>query len=354
MDIFKHKTMENVLDLTKWYKKNFRDLPWRTTNDPYKIWLSEIILQQTQVAQGLAYYHRFIAEYPTVAMLAEASEEQVLRHWQGLGYYSRARNLHKTAKLITNEYQGIFPTEKADLLKLPGVGDYTASAIASFAFNKPHPAIDGNVFRVISRYYDINLPIDEPATRKVFLEILQPMIEQTSPAIFNNAIMELGATLCKNDHPNCSICPLYIDCQARINETIPLRPVKNKKVKKRNRYFNYLLIRYKDNIYIKRRNGKDIWEGLFELPLIETEAESEWSNLSNTIASTVSNTKGFNLVKQTSLKHILTHQTLFCRFFEIYTTEKPDFIMEDCLEIKLKDSTKYPFPILISNFLLSL
>ncbi len=346
--------MQNVLDLIKWYKKNFRDLPWRTTKDAYKIWLSEVILQQTQVAQGLNYYHRFITEYPTVSILADASEEQVLRSWQGLGYYSRARNLHKTAKLITNEYQGVFPTEKTDLLKLPGVGDYTASAIASFAFDKPHPAIDGNVFRVISRYYDIELPIDEPATRKVFLEILQPMIEQTSAALFNNAIMELGATLCKNDRPNCSICPLYIDCQARINETIALRPVKSKKVKKRNRFFNYLLIRYKDNIYIKRRNGKDIWEGLFELPLIETNSQTEWKAILSSMPAMISNSNAFSLVKQTSLKHVLTHQNLFCNFYEIFTSEKPIFTSEECLEINLKDSTKFPFPILISNFLLSL
>jgi A/G-specific adenine glycosylase len=224
--------MENVLDLINWYKKNFRDLPWRSTNDPYKIWLSEIILQQTQVVQGLSYYHRFITEYPTVSLLAAASEDQVLRLWQGLGYYSRARNLHKTAKIIFTDYQGIFPNEKTDLLKLPGIGDYTASAIASFAFNKAHPAIDGNVFRVISRYYDIELPIDESATKKVFLDILQPMIEQTSPALFNNAMMELGATICKTDKPDCQICPLYIDCQSRIKNTIPLRPVKSKKVKK--------------------------------------------------------------------------------------------------------------------------
>jgi len=346
--------MENVLDLINWYKKNFRDLPWRSTNDPYKIWLSEIILQQTQVVQGLSYYHRFITEYPTVSLLAAASEDQVLRLWQGLGYYSRARNLHKTAKIIFTDYQGIFPNEKTDLLKLPGIGDYTASAIASFAFNKAHPAIDGNVFRVISRYYDIELPIDEPATKMVFLDILQPMIEQTSPALFNNAMMELGATICKTDKPDCQICPLYIDCQSRINNTIPLRPVKSKKVKKRNRYFNYLLIRYKDNIYIKKRSAKDIWEGLFELPLLETKSISDWTHVSNAMMSIVSNISSFHLVKQTSLKHILTHQNLFCVFYELETSEKPVFIDKNCLEINVKDSTKYGFPILISKFLVSL
>lgn len=346
--------MENVLDLTKWYKKKFRDLPWRSTNDPYKIWLSEIILQQTQVVQGLAYYHRFITVYPTVASLAAASEEEVLRHWQGLGYYSRARNLHRTAKLITNEYHGIFPASKSELLTLPGVGDYTASAIASFAFHLPHPAIDGNVFRVISRYYDIDLPVDEAPTRKVFQAILQPMIEQTDPAIFNNALMELGATLCKTDQPDCLNCPLYIDCQSRINNTIAIRPVKNKKLKKRNRFFNYLLIRYKDSIYIKRRNGKDIWEGLYELPLLETENTTDWYALFPLINTIVSNPNTLNFSTQISFKHVLTHQNLFVNFFEVSTDEKPIFTSQDCLEINLKDSTKYPFPILVSKFLLSL
>lgn len=346
--------MENVLDLTKWYKKNFRDLPWRSTNDPYKIWLSEIILQQTQVVQGLSYYHRFVTVYPTVASLAAASEEEVLRHWQGLGYYSRARNLHRTAKLITNEYQGVFPASKSELLTLPGVGDYTASAIASFAFNLPHPTIDGNVFRVISRYYDIDLPVDEPATRKVFQAILQPMIEQTDPAIFNNALMELGATLCKTDQPDCLNCPLFIDCQSRINNTIAIRPVKRKKLKKRNRFFNYLLIRYKDKIYIKKRKGKDIWEGLYELPLLETEKHIEWSALFPLLNTIVSNPQVLNFSAQSSFKHVLTHQNLYVNFFEVLTDEQPIFTSEACLEINLKDSTKFPFPILVSKFLLSL
>jgi A/G-specific adenine glycosylase len=346
--------MQNVSYLINWYKKNFRDLPWRSTNDPYKIWLSEIILQQTQVVQGLNYYHRFITEYPTVSKLAEADEEEVLRHWQGLGYYSRARNLHKTAKIINSVNNGIFPNKKADLLKLPGIGDYTASAILSFAFNQAYPCLDGNVFRVLSRYYDIDLPIDEPASRKVFIDILESMIVHADPKLFNNAMMELGATICKNDKPSCPNCPLYLDCQSRIKDIIPQRPVKKKKLKKRQRFFNYLFIRYKDDIYIQRRSEKDIWHGLYEFPLLESDKQLQKDELQSSLNMIITNFSDVKYLNSVEVKHLLTHQIIDCTFWMFEAKSKPQFISKNCLTISLKSYTEFPFPILISKFLLSL
>ncbi|HEY1045333.1 MAG TPA: A/G-specific adenine glycosylase [Bacteroidia bacterium] len=347
--------MQNVSDIIKWYKKNFRILPWRETKDPYKIWISEVILQQTQIVTGVDYYHKFILKFPHIKALASSNEETILKLWQGLGYYSRARNLHKTAKIISDSYDGTFPSNYKQLIKLPGIGDYTASAILSFAFDQPFPVLDGNVFRVLSRLYQIELPIDVPANRKVFMEILNQMISNQNPILFNNAMMELGAVICKPDNPKCDQCPVAVHCLSRKNGVHTQLPIKSKLMQKRTRYFNYVYIRYNNSFYLVQRIKKDIWQNLYELPLIESEKEILTSkDLLNGLSELITNTDTFSPFPQISLKHILTHQEIKAKFWVIKTNEKPNFLMNGCLKVTDENYTKYPIPVLISKFLLSL
>jgi A/G-specific adenine glycosylase len=346
--------MENILDILLWYQKNFRELPWRTTKDPYKIWLSEVILQQTQVKQGLAYYDKFVLKYPEVHDLARAGEEEVLKMWQGLGYYTRARNLHLTAKIISDQYQGIFPPDYSILSKLPGIGDYTASAILSFAYGKPYPVLDGNVFRLLSRLYDIHLPINEVKSRPVFKEILNSLIEGVNPSDFNNAIMELGAMICRPESPKCGECPVSMDCQARKKGTTALLPVKLKKAKHSIRHFNYLYIVDHDHFYLIKREGKDIWKNLYQLPLIESESEIDERFMEREVSSMLSKGSSFILDKQSVAKHLLTHQTIMATFWQLTLDKRPEFISGDYKKVNLKNYTKYPVPVLIENFLVSL
>ncbi len=346
--------MQNVLDILQWYKKNFRELPWRVTNDPYKIWLSEIILQQTQVKQGQAYYDKFIVKYPTVQHLARASEEEVLKMWQGLGYYTRARNLHKTAKIISDTYHGVFPGTYEILSKLPGIGDYTASAILSFSFLLPFPALDGNVFRLLSRLYDIHLPINEQKNRQAFKNILGSMIEGVNPSDFNNAIMELGAMICRPESPKCSECPVSLHCLALKNNTIQLLPLKSKKAKHTVRYFNYLYIQVKDHFYLLKREGKDIWKNLYHLPLVESEGQMEAKAMKKEVSALLSGDGHYSLSKLSVSKHLLTHQTIYATFWKLTIDKRPAFVTKDYKRVNLKNFTKYPIPVLIENFLLSL
>jgi A/G-specific adenine glycosylase len=346
--------MENVLDILQWYKKNFRELPWRVTKDPYKIWLSEIILQQTQVAQGLPYYDRFVQKYPTVQALAAAEEEEVLKMWQGLGYYTRARNLQKTAGIIADEYHGVFPSEYPLLAALPGIGDYTASAILSFAYKLPFPVLDGNVFRLLSRLYDIHLPINEQKNRKVFMEILQQLIQGVDPLQFNNAIMELGAMICKPENPKCGECPVAFDCLALKNHTISQLPVKIKKAKKTIRHFNYLYITDERNFYLMRREGNDIWKNMYQLPLIESETQLDTLSLQLALPEILDIREPLVITQQHLSKHLLTHQTIYATFWHIDLQKKPDFKEDGYIRVSLDNYTKYPIPVLVENFLLSL
>ncbi|MGQ0829470.1 MAG: A/G-specific adenine glycosylase, partial [Bacteroidota bacterium] len=256
-----------------WYNKNKRDLPWRNTTDAYLIWLSEIILQQTRVDQGMNYYLKFAKEFPSVKHLAKANDEKVMKLWQGLGYYSRARNLHTTAKTITDKYQGKFPNKYADILSLKGVGEYTAAAIASFAFNKPHAVVDGNVYRVLARVFGIITPIDSTQGKKEFYQLANQLINKKEPAAHNQAIMELGAIQCKPVNPDCSVCVLNTMCFAYFKKRVTEFPVKSKTTKVRNRYFNYVVLHYKGTIAINKRGEKDIWTNLYDFPLIETAKE---------------------------------------------------------------------------------
>ena len=256
--------------LIAWYKQNKRDLPWRKTTDPYQIWLSEIILQQTRVDQGLNYYHKFIKKYPNIHSLAQASEKDVLNLWQGLGYYSRARNLHFTAKYISNELNGQFPSKHKEILKLKGVGEYTAAAISSFSYKEVYPVIDGNVYRVLSRIFGVENPIDSTEGKKVFKKLAAELINTKNPDTYNQAIMEFGALQCTPKKPKCEDCPFLLECFAYKNELIAELPKKENKIKQRNRYFNYLVIINDDAFYLNERKEKDIWQGLFDFPVFET------------------------------------------------------------------------------------
>ena len=256
--------------IIRWYNKNKRDLPWRETRNPYLIWLSEIILQQTRVEQGLSYYLRFAEKYPTVKSLAASKEDDVLKLWQGLGYYSRARNLHQTAKRIVDEFSGKFPTDYSSILSLKGIGDYTAAAIASFAYDQKYPVVDGNVFRLLSRHFEMKTPIDTSAGKKEFTEMADGLMMNYPPAIFNQAIMEFGAKVCRPANPDCLKCPLNATCFSFKNKTVHLFPIKKNKTKTKKRYFNYIVIGDKNKFFIKKRIEKDIWQGLYDFPLIET------------------------------------------------------------------------------------
>lgn len=334
--------------LIHWYLQNKRDLPWRKTKNIYRIWLSEIILQQTRVNQGLKYYEDFVATFPTVFDLAKADEKTVLKLWQGLGYYSRARNLHFTAKYIVKDLHGEFPENYEDLIKLKGIGDYTASAIASICFEEPTPVVDGNVYRVLSRYYGIKTPINSTKGVKEFKQLAQQLIDIKQPGTFNQAIMEFGAVQCKPHNPDCSICPLNQSCVALQKQIVYSLPIKNNKIIIKKRFLNYLVItNQNNNTFIKQRKNKDIWQGLYEFPLVESHQEIELKellhskNFQNTI---IDETFSISLFNNTSIIHKLTHQHLYVKFWIIKTEQK----IEN--SIQWNDFEKYPVPILIHNF----
>jgi A/G-specific adenine glycosylase len=334
-----------------WYSQNKRALPWRNTRDPYKIWLSEIILQQTRVAQGLPYYHKFIERFPTVQALAQALENEVLLCWQGLGYYSRARNLHATAKYVSQQLQGAFPASYSDLLALKGIGEYTAAAIASFCFELEHAVLDGNVFRVISRYFGIQEPIDIPATKKKIQLLLSELIQGTKPSTFNQAMMEFGALQCVPANPNCSICPLQLGCEAFRQNKVQELPIKSKKTNVTARYFDYFKI-YSDAYFpIQQRMEKDIWHKLFELPLISHQQQVGTAALIQSDAfKNLFPIPPANITFVHQKKHVLSHQHIYARFWEV---EDPSFLERNrgkYLFIKDEEIMNFAFPRLLENF----
>ncbi len=334
--------------LINWYLKNNRQLPWRKTKNPYHIWLSEIMLQQTRVVQGLPYYLRFTEAFPTVFDLANAEESYVLKLWQGLGYYSRARNLHFTAKYVANELHGEFPGNYKDLLKLKGVGDYTASAIASICYNEPTAVVDGNVYRVLSRYYGIDTPINSTKGIKDFKALAQQIIDKENIGAYNQAIMDFGALQCKPKSPNCNECPLADSCVALAKNRVDALPVKEKKLKIKKRYFNYLVVEHKGETILNKREGKGIWEGLFEFPLIETNKSIDVEDLVNTseFNSFFNKEATIKLFNTKDIVHKLSHQHLFTKFWIITTKNLEQELIE------WKNINDYPVPVLINNFLL--
>jgi A/G-specific adenine glycosylase len=337
--------------LLVWYGLNKRDLPWREEKDPYRIWLSEIILQQTQVIQGLAYYQKFITHFPQVKALAEASENQVMKLWEGLGYYTRARNLHATAKIITNQYKGKFPKRYDQIKALKGVGDYTAAAIASFAFDLPHAVVDGNVYRVLSRVFNLNVPIDTAAGKKQFQELATALLPKKKAAVYNQAIMEFGARYCKPRKPDCENCIFSHICLAFEKSKVEDLPVKEKKTKVAHRHFNYLVLLDAGNkICLQKRTSKDIWKSLYEFLLIESKKPIK---LKKAIALAekkfgLSALQSKLIHQSQNYKHLLSHQTIHACFYVFKPVKYKSAATEN---IALENLNSFPFPQLLVKFL---
>jgi A/G-specific adenine glycosylase len=335
--------------LIRWYLENKRDLPWRKTDNPYLIWLSEIMLQQTRVAQGMPYFLSFTTNFPTVFDLAAANEEQVLKLWQGLGYYSRARNLHKTAQFVATELFGVFPDNYNDLLKLKGIGEYTAAAIASFSYNEVVPVVDGNVFRVLSRYFDVETDIASASAKKEFAALAFELLPKDNPALFNQAIMEFGALQCVPKSPNCGICVFNDSCAALQKMKVDQLPVKSKKLKVRNRFFNYLVVSDdNDNTIIQKRTAKGIWHNLYEFPLIETEKAEDFENITKQIQSNFfkeNKIKSIYEYNPESIIHKLSHQHLHIKYWKV----KVKGVVENSIDSATLKT--FPFPIVIHNFI---
>ena len=340
--------------LINWYAENRRDLPWRHDPTPYEVWLSEVILQQTRVNQGMDYYLRFIEKWPTVVDLAKAFEEEVLKMWQGLGYYSRARNLHQCAKQVVEQYNGEFPADFEALKKLKGVGDYTAAAIASIAFNLPHTVVDGNVYRVLARLYDTDTPININEGQKRFAQLADEILNRKQPGLHNQAMMEFGALHCTPKNPNCLLCPLQAQCLAFTHQTVLQRPVKLPKVKVTTRYFNYLVIRINNSVYLHKRCGNDIWRNLYDFPCVESEQPL---SVEEVIASEqfqqLIGSRSFTICKVSPVfTHKLTHRTLLAQFIEIKLEQKLLQIeTKDLFLTRETDLVSFPIPRLIDLYL---
>ncbi len=334
----------------KWYDLNKRSLPWRETKNPYYIWISEILLQQTRMKQGIFYYHKFIKRFPTIFELAASPVEEVLNIWQGLGYYSRARNMHKAANTIVDRFHGDFPSDLHTLRQLPGIGDYSAAAIASLAFHVAVASIDGNVYRLLARYYGITSRRDTAKGKKDFKEAASELLDRSNPGRHNQAMIELGALICLPKKPLCDECPLNASCYALKNKSISELPKKKKKSKQVHRYFYYLVIIRRGYVYMKQRTENDIWALLYDFPLIETQKkrnpellvkDSEWVNFF----------KNYK-VRITSIspehKHVLSHQIIHARFIEVDIDK--NYHPENIVAIGFDEIDNYPFPRLIDKY----
>ncbi len=312
--------------LIGWYRENGRELPWRKTTDPYRIWISEVILQQTRVVQGLDYFNRFIERFPDVRSLAEANQDEVLKYWQGLGYYSRARNLHAAARDVIDRFGGRFPENYQELLSLKGVGEYTAAAICSLAWKQPYAVVDGNVYRVLSRLFGIEISPDSGKAKRYFAGLAQELLDRKYPDIYNQAIMDFGAIQCLPKAPLCGICPLQDKCKAYDIGAVDRLPVKKEKKTTRPRYFNYLHIRSKGNTVLVQRTAKDIWQNLYEFPMIETSEAVDFFILqqSDIYREFLCGAAGIRVKRTVEMpKHILSHQTIYARFYELETGVLP-------------------------------
>lgn len=347
------KLSEFANRLLRWHKDIDRNLPWKEDRDPYKTWLSEIIMQQTRVAQGTPYYQKFVEAYPTIVDLANAPSDDVMKLWQGLGYYSRARNLHHAAKTVRDDFEGVFPTEYKDILSLKGVGKYTAAAIASFAYGQEYAVVDGNVIRVLSRYFGITDAVDHSATLKLINEKAAQLIKGSDPAAYNQAIMDFGATYCTPKSPNCSTCIFVNDCLAHSQGLVAEIPYKAKKIKKRTRHLHYLIVSDAGgNTIIRYRQEKDIWQSLYDYPCIEMESDKQLNQES--IGAYLSSTFGLEIIELKfpikTYKHILTHQTLFGQFYEVQVGEISE-VSKPYLEVKMSEVESYALPVLLTNYL---
>ncbi|RYZ53661.1 MAG: A/G-specific adenine glycosylase [Sphingobacteriales bacterium] len=336
--------------LMDWHRnENFRVLPWKQEKDPYRIWLSEIILQQTRAEQGLPYYLRFIEAYPDISSLAQAPEEDVFRLWQGLGYYNRCRNLMQTAREVAGRYKSQFPNTYEGLLTLKGIGPYTASAIASFAFGRPHAVVDGNVNRVLSRYFGIETAFDTAAGKNGIQTLATELLDREDSAGYNQAIMDHGATICTPASPKCEYCPLQEDCFAFTKNMVQDLPVKTRKTPVRTRYYNYLLLTDKDRLWIRKRTEKDIWQNLYEPKLIETKSPIEEDEVEGLIRESGIRYEG--LVRdQGSFRQKLTHQIIESRFFSLQVCAD-EMGVDDGLWVAFSELERYAFPKTLVSFL---
>lgn len=320
--------------LIRWYEEHKRDLPWRGETDPYKIWVSEIILQQTRVQQGWDYYLRFIDNFPNVKALAEAEEEQVLKVWQGLGYYSRARNMHAAAREIMAKHKGIFPHDYDSILSLKGIGKYTAAAIASIAFHLPYPAVDGNVIRIVSRIFGICDDVSQPAVVQRITEICETQIDRKRPGVFNQAAMDFGALHCTPRNPQCDECPFQSSCYAQHHQLTEVLPVKKKKAELKHRYFHYTVYLSENQTIIEQRIGSDIWKNMYQFPLKETDSETTGNPFF-------------------SIREVLSHQVIHADF-QIKNVKHLPKTTENQIIIHFNEIHRYPMPKIMTEFLKSL
>ena len=343
--------------IINWYSEFGRQLPWRDTDNPYYIWLSEIILQQTRIEQGRSYYEHFVKQYPTVQDLANATEEQVLKSWQGLGYYSRARNLHAAARHIVYDLQGRFPDTYEGILDLKGVGRYTAAAIASFAFGLPYPVIDGNVYRLIARLYQVYTPIGTNKAYREFEQRLMHLIDKERPGQFNQALMDFGSMYCKPTGCDCTNCIFSQDCLAYRNGVVDMLPVRPSAVKVKERYFSSFDIRWSSPnpiIVVQQRGQGDIWQGLYELPLCETDCPVESSELMDWMRETVRNWMGEEPQRMElgpCLTHQLTHRTIMAQFVQVFFNDRPIKMPKKMQPIEWSEMKYLPISRLIDRYL---
>lgn len=353
------KTIQPVLKarfsrlLLKWNReKNTRQMPWKGEKDPYKIWLSEIILQQTRVEQGLNYYNNFIRVFPSINDLAKAPDQSVFKLWEGLGYYTRCRNLIATARYVSAELKGKFPGKYEDIKALKGIGPYTAAAISSFAFNLPHAVVDGNVFRVLARIFGIALPVDTTEGKKFFTALAEELLDKEQPGLYNQAIMDLGAVICKPAQPLCTVCVFKKGCVAFLQDKIKQLPVKEKKIRIRKRWFYFLVMEYRNRFAIRRRTGKDIWQDLYEFPLIESLTElDKKSILRETNKRKWLSGKEFAILSVSGLyKQQLSHQLIAGQFLKLKLKQKP-LLKNDWTWVEKSKIDGYPFPVFINQYL---
>jgi A/G-specific adenine glycosylase len=331
--------------------ENRRQMPWKGESDPYRIWLSETILQQTRVEQGLAYYYRFIAAFPTIRALAAAPDTKVFKLWEGLGYYSRCKNLIETARVVTDKYDGVFPSDYATILSLKGVGPYTAAAIASFAFNDCRAVVDGNVQRVIARYYGISTPVDTSSGKALYAELAQAMIDPVSPGVYNQAIMDFGATICKPKNPLCESCVQKADCEAFKHSMVSQLPVKEKSIAKKSRWFYYYILRFNHQVYIRKRGPGDIWENLHEFVLFEMNGPDE--SPANEHLAGLFNGSDYRITRTSALlAQQLTHQRIHGRFVEVQLNSPANLDREYQL-VGEQQLASLAFPRLINTYLSS-
>ena len=345
--------MEFKKVLIDWYRKNKRDLPWRNTHNPYHIWISEVILQQTRVAQGLEYYLRFIETFPTIRDLAESEIDKVMKVWQGLGYYTRARNLQEGARQILTNYNAEIPKSYNELLKIKGIGPYSAGAIASFAFREVVPAIDGNVYRVLSRVFGIFTSSETTTGKKEFFNLAMELIDEKQPDVFNQAMLDFGALQCIPRNPDCLNCPFTEICYAHRNNLVNHLPAKAKKLKVRDRYFSYLLIRYKNHTFIKRREEGDIWTSLYEFPLIETKSLVELEDLmEDPVWIDLFGKQSLKILYVSKpVKHPLSHQTLYIRFIMLQIMKPTYYLKSNYQQVEIESIDEYSTPRVIDNFM---